>query len=272
MFKAGRNVVRWYTSLSTRKPFATAAFSSASILTCSDFTAQSLEHYNKLKTGHSKFIWNYRRTFALATFGFFYYGGPLKAAYMSYERFIKSVFVKTFLDCVVHTPFVLIPVFYLWTCSLKGKSWEQSKYQLREEWTEAALGSFLFWFPTCVVNFCYVPQHSQVLVIASMSFVHKTWLSWVSNRKNNGMESEETPPMEESTSVMPIPLDSPGFHSRPEWMDHISWDPGSDEPASIEMNLPNLLPTGPLTYKAMEQDSPALDPCATLTDCLINKY
>jgi uncharacterized protein involved in cysteine biosynthesis len=34
----------------------------------------------------------------------------------------------------------------------------------------------------CLLNFLLVPQHSRVVFVAIFSFLHKTWLSWLSNR------------------------------------------------------------------------------------------
>ena len=54
--------------------------------------------------------------------------------------------------------------------------------ELKREWPEAAFGSAIFWTPVCLLNFLYVPQHSRTVVVALCSFVHKTWMSWLSNR------------------------------------------------------------------------------------------
>ena len=54
--------------------------------------------------------------------------------------------------------------------------------RLRREWRTASFGSALFWTPLCLVNFWLVPQHSRIVVVAIFSFLHKTWLSWLSNR------------------------------------------------------------------------------------------
>merc|ERR1712050_201013 len=66
----------------------------------------------------------------------------------------------------------------------KGKQrmsevWEQ----LKTEWFEASFGSAIFWTPLIFVNMTLVPQHSRILFLLCFSFLHKTWLSWVSNRQ-----------------------------------------------------------------------------------------
>ena len=86
------------------------------------------------------------------------------------------------IDVYVHTPLLLIPSFYMITCLVRGRSLQQTIAQLRREWREASFGSALFWTPLCLINFLLVPQHSRVVFVAVFSFVHKTWLSWPSNR------------------------------------------------------------------------------------------
>jgi len=163
-----------YASFSTKRPYVAAGITAASIFMSADLFAQRLEGASAM---------DYRRTFAVASFGFIYYGGPLKFFYLLYDKMFTSVAMKVLADVGIHTPFFLIPMFYVHTLTIKGKSRDQMLKQLKDEWTEASFGSLCFWGPTCALNFTFVPQHSRILVVAVMSFFHKTWLSWVSNRK-----------------------------------------------------------------------------------------
>jgi len=91
---------------------------------------------------------------------------------------------KAVLDVAVHTPLLGIPSFYLITGTVKGMTPEQIWEQLKAEWPKATTGSVAFWFPVCLLNFAYVPQQFRVLLTAFASFVHKSWLSWLSSRKS----------------------------------------------------------------------------------------
>ena len=82
----------------------------------------------------------------------------------------------------LHTPLLLIPSFYLITMMARGSTAADTVARLRREWRTASFGSALFWTPLCLVNFWLVPQHSRIVVVAVFSFLHKTWLSWLSNR------------------------------------------------------------------------------------------
>ena len=95
---------------------------------------------------------------------------------------VLNAVYKMLIDVYVQTPLLMIPTFYLITCLMRGRTVSDTLSKLRREWPEAAFGSALFWTPICLLNFAYVPQHSRTVVVALCSFVHKTWMSWLSNR------------------------------------------------------------------------------------------
>jgi len=96
----------------------------------------------------------------------------------------------SFVDCGIVTPSLLLPSFYLITLSIKGEPlniiWERYK----TDCVEVTMGTFVYWFPLVTINFALIPQHSQILLIVVASFIHKSWLSWVSNRYTNANQSE----------------------------------------------------------------------------------
>lgn len=174
---ASNRVGTRYAKLSTDRPYITAAFTGSTILSAADITSQSLESMNSGRA----MCWNARRTLALAVFGFLYYGGPLKFAYLTYDKVFKCAIKKTVFDVVIHTPLCMIPSFFMITGVMKGKGVAKSYEQLKDQWRSSSVGSVAFWGPTCAFNFSVVPAHSRVLVLASMSFFHKIWLSWMTN-------------------------------------------------------------------------------------------
>ena len=105
----------------------------------------------------------------------------------SFSPNLTHVLLTSLFDCYVHFPFLLLPSFYLITQTVgKGSSLRTAWARMRAEWRTAVAGSAVFWTPASFVSFGMVPQHSRVLVIAAFSFVHKTWLSWLSNRESVG--------------------------------------------------------------------------------------
>merc|ERR1719421_770945 len=98
---------------------------------------------------------------------------------------LRVAMSKMAVDVYIHSPFLLVPNFYLVTGLLKGQTLPEIGTQLRKEWKEASFGTILFWTPLCIMNFKWVPQHSRILTVACGSFVHKLWMSWLSNRRRH---------------------------------------------------------------------------------------
>ena len=179
-----RSAGQSYATLSTAHPLATAAATAGSILCLADLTCQSL-----LERNATSKQFDARRTAALALFGMWHYGVPAKSLYLLYDHLLgvdgtlRTAMLKVLLDEYVHTPLLLIPSFYLITGLVRGRTLTEIRRQLRREWFIASFGSALFWTPLQLVNFMLVPQHSRIVFIATFSFLHKTWLSWLSNRE-----------------------------------------------------------------------------------------
>ena len=132
---------------------------------------------------------DWRRTIGLTVFAGWHYGGPGKFLYLGYDRVFQragSDFRRAALSVVAdvgaHTPFLLLPSFYVITGAFKEQSLQQSLEQLQREWLVASFGSAAFWTPVCFLNFRVVTQHSRIFVLSCASFVDKTLLSYWSNR------------------------------------------------------------------------------------------
>ncbi len=176
-----------YKALSTKYPRLVAGCTASCVLTLADLSCQTL--FQPTENELKGYDWN--RTRGLALFGFVYYGGPCKSLYLYFDKVMgtnpkpRTVVIQTFIDCYIHTPMTLIPAFYYITNGVKGKSIQETTAQLQREWFEASFGSIVFWTPAQLINFWAVPQHSKILFVACFSFIHKTWLSWLSNREEH---------------------------------------------------------------------------------------
>lgn len=177
--KRFKNIHARYVQISSKKPYITAMITGGSILTLSDMTAQYLS---------SNFVKNYkydfRRTVALGLFGTFYYGLVARKIYFVYELVLgpNKPMLKALIDCGLHSPFILLPCFYFMTGLIKGQSVNSITTQLSEEWWTSSTATFAYWLPMMWVNFKYCSPQTRIFFIATMSWAHKSALSWYSNR------------------------------------------------------------------------------------------
>ncbi len=180
---------RRYASASIAQPHLVAGGTACGIITVADLTCQGVVQ----RDPENGIDW--RRTAGLAVFGAWHYGGPCKGLYLLYDRVLgnsptlRTAASKMVLDVYVHSPLLLVPSFYVITGVVKGQTIDESVAQLRREWFQAAFGTACFWTPACLINFRYVPQHSRILFVSVLSYAHKTWLSWLSNREHHAARS-----------------------------------------------------------------------------------
>ena len=172
-----------YARASSSAPHTTAGVTAAAIVASADVTCQSL-----LQPTSAGELIDYNRTLGLTVFAAWHYGGPAKFLYLLYPRIfrtgseLRKAILSVAVDVYAHTPFLLLPSFYVITGAFKKQTISESVEQLRREWWVAAFGGVLFWTPMCFINFRFVPQHSRILFVSAMSFVDKLALSWWSNR------------------------------------------------------------------------------------------
>lgn len=169
-----------YHRTSTRRPYLTAMITGGTLLSVSDLTAQFVT---------SRFVENYtfdlQRSFALCMFGTFYHGIVSRKIYFIYEYLWGPgrPFLKTFVDCGIHTGFSVIPCFYMMTGLLKGQSANQIYDQFQREWITSWTATSVYWTPLMFINFKYCSPQTRILFVSSGSWVHKSFLSWYSNQQ-----------------------------------------------------------------------------------------
>ena len=173
-----------YAYLSTKHPHKVAGLSACGVMTSADLTVQSL-----IQRDPNGIDW--QRTTGIFIFAGWHYGVPAKYLYLWYDRYfgiaptLRTAMLKMGFDVYVHSTLVLVPSFYVITGVVKGQTLQQVAAQYRQEWLEANFGTSAYWTPLCIINFYFVPQHSRILFVAFFSFLHKTWISWLSNRERH---------------------------------------------------------------------------------------
>jgi hypothetical protein len=193
-----RSVGARYATTSEAHPHFTAAATAGGVLTVADMAVQ-LTLQRGYQADGTPLPYDWRRTLGLSLFGVFYYGGFVKWWYLKLDRWFlsstlsstKVALSKMFADVYLHTPFILVPAFYMVTDGVKGVSPDKAIAHMKAEWVEASFGSAVMWTPAQALSFAYVPQHSRILYVAILSFLHKTWLSWLSNRERHQQRLEQ---------------------------------------------------------------------------------
>lgn len=158
-----------------------AACASAGVLLTADGIAQGFEMYHDKERAY-----DYRRTAALASFGFFYYGAFVFRLYRGYDMVFgaSNAMAKSAFDVGIHAPFGVIPAFYGWKLLWEGHTdLDQAKAQFMQDWLPASTASVAYWLPIQCVCFSVVPMYYRILWVSCGSFVHKTGLSWYAYRQ-----------------------------------------------------------------------------------------
>ena len=113
-----RRLLHHYGQASARNPNLTAALSAGAVFFSSDCCAQ---YVTSRKNPNA--TWDVRRTGALTSFGFLYYGGLCARMYKVYDLVLgpRRFLAKAFFDVFIHTPFILLPSFYFWTSLFENR-------------------------------------------------------------------------------------------------------------------------------------------------------
>jgi len=185
-----KNIKHRYDVWSTREPYKCGIVTGVTCLTLSDLFAQRYT---------SNEPYNWRRTLGMAVFGATYYGVFMKRLYFQYEIWFgakatfKSSAYKTSFDLFVNSPFILLPYYYLLTQSIQGYSLKEIEHKFRAEFWGSYIGTLGFWVPGCLGNFYFVPVQFRILFLCWLSFCHKFWLSWFSNKDPIHEETAKNP-------------------------------------------------------------------------------
>lgn len=160
-----------------KNPNRAAAFSSGVVFFSADCTAQ---YFSYKRDGTE---WDFNRCLALTSFGCIYYGGICVRLYRVYDRVFgrKTFFMKALFDCCVHSPFGVIPSFYLWTHMFERRQ-DSLIERLQNDWWAASTASTAYWFPVQMTCFSLIPSVHRVAYVSFASFVHKSVLSWWAHR------------------------------------------------------------------------------------------
>ena len=130
---------------------------------------------------------NWGRAFAMASFS----GVFASALYVPFFRALdlrlgeglRAAALKTAADNLLMCPLVGLPLFFAWTSTVQGHSWEQGTDRFRAHYPATYLTSLAIWVPFGAINFTLCPPHLRVISSYFAEFCWAGSVSLLSNRE-----------------------------------------------------------------------------------------
>ena len=168
-----------YLAQLNRKPLRTKALTSACIAGLSDVMAQNI-----LSGRYS----NWRRTLAVACFGFLY-SGPSAHYWQKFMEYIfqgkkdlQTVLLKVFVDQTTYGPVCNILFMSFASLVLEGKSIGSTAQRIRKDYRAVQLYGWRLWPMAALINYKFVPLQFRVLFINVVALLWTTFLILRSKR------------------------------------------------------------------------------------------
>ncbi|KAL1524099.1 hypothetical protein AB1Y20_019009 [Prymnesium parvum] len=145
-----------------------------------DFTAQRLEGG----------AYDRRRGFAFTSLATFWNGACMHHLFQWLERALpqshglRSLLPKMCCTQLVINPFVYLPLFYLWTGAVLGRSLAQTREKAEKEYWRTLKATWALFVPFNLVNFGVVPARHQAAALALFSFMYNTAISLIANAES----------------------------------------------------------------------------------------
>lgn len=174
-------------------PLITKSITAGVILGAADVAGQALENKDSSDGEESSF--DVARAARFAFFGFilqapwnhFYYSLLDGALPPTEDPFTSTTAIKTFIDQFIQAPIFTVLIF-AFLGFLEGKSAEQIKSQLENDYTDTMLANWKLWVPATVVNIAFCPPILRVLFLNVIFFF---WSIFLSLKLNADVETEE---------------------------------------------------------------------------------
>lgn len=153
--------------------------------------------------GQDKMDW--KRCFAMSTFGCCYGGTVSYQIYTLYPRVLPKWFLaaplrtglgSSALDNFIHVPFLYTPVFYLWTEVAQGRTWDETYDTLVKCAMPSIHACWVMWIPYQTINFGFVPAHRQCVFMNAGCLLWNIILDYIANN---------TPDQAKEVIQVPVP-------------------------------------------------------------------
>ena len=171
-----------YERLLARRPLVVKTVLGGTIACCGDATAQKIQRSRSSHAAQQPY--DKRRGLALTSLGTVWNGPFLHYYFNALDRRFppsggkfRAMLLKTGVNQLIMNPFVYLPLFYLWTGTVAGRSSDQIIDKATREYKPSLYATWLIFTPVNVGNFYFVPLRHQTAVNVCVSFVYNTTLS-----------------------------------------------------------------------------------------------
>jgi len=171
-------------------PLLTKSITAGVILGAADFTGQALENSAKSNEEEkNEGSLNIARVIRFGIFGLvlqapwnhFYYNILDGVLPPTEDPFTTTTGIKVFIDQFVQAPIFTVLIF-AFLGALEGKSLDQIKSQLENDYTDTMLANWKLWVPATMVNIAFCPPVLRVLFLNVVFFF---WSIFLSLKLNN---------------------------------------------------------------------------------------
>jgi len=119
---------------------------------------------------------------------------------------LSTALKKALVDNFVHSAFVYVPMFFVVTNAIKGRSFEHTREQLQQQYWPTCVSLWCFWLPFQFFNFALVPGPMRV---AATNVACLWWTAWAEGmaqttygrRAVNSEDGERAPKRETSNKT-----------------------------------------------------------------------
>jgi len=188
-----RDVISTLLVAAERRPQIFAMATSAPMVVAGDLVAQQMElKFDNQPLGQV----DMRRCFSILCWAVIYLGWAQYNIYakmvdptITIQRFGNRVtpLLKSVACNLVVTPFINIPLYYLWsTTRLPLKQWDlgESARTLKREWKGSSISGIALWGPAQWFNFALVPSSMRIPFMSAVAFVWSLVISMQAQRSN----------------------------------------------------------------------------------------
>jgi len=186
----------------TSNPYIAAFFVAAFKATLSDVFAQTLKR--------EKIVW--RRSAAFCLYGGIYQGCIQQLLYINCFNAmfgtgddLRTVATKVLFDQFVHSPFLAIPLVYLFKAVMFNYSFREGlERYVHDAKRDLLITCWVFWIPAQCLTFSIVPQQWRISFVALVSFFWLCAVSIISGRADKPADSAADQ-IDDNTRPVPAP-------------------------------------------------------------------